>query len=270
MNTPITLKTKNGTLAVERRCETCGAPFLAPIKRAERGQARFCSLACAGAARRRAVDCTCLTCGTHFTVRQSAADKGEGRYCSPSCYREGQRGERVPLADRFWAKVNKDGPTPPHRPELGACWVWTGSSQPRGYGTVNIGGKNELAHRIAYRLEHGTVPARKHVLHACDNPPCVRPAHLFIGTQTDNNRDAWAKGRGVLPKPPKPSQRARGERTGAAKISDAQARDIFDRYHAGGVTQQALADEYGLNQRTISKITRGSSYRHLHNPTLEA
>jgi hypothetical protein len=174
------------------------------------------------------------------------------------------------MTERFWSKVDKDGPVPQHRPELGRCWTWTGSRQPRGYGTFGVGHKSELAHRIAYRIEHGAVPARLHVLHACDNPPCVRPSHLFIGTQTDNNRDAWTKGRSVLPPPPKPSQRTRGERMGAAKITDAQARDIFNRYHAGGVTQQALADEYGLNQRTISKIASGRSYRHLHNPTLEA
>lgn len=110
--------------------------------------------------------------------------------------------ERPNAVERFWAKVNKQGPVPAHRPELGPCWVWTGTvpKQP-GYGRFNTGIK--LAgrwvivnvHRYSWELHHGPVPAGLWVLHRCDNRPCVRPDHLFLGTATDNNRDMVAKGR---------------------------------------------------------------------------
>lgn len=269
------LRTKNGTLAVERRCETCDVPFPAPIKRVELGQARFCSAPCSGASRKRLVPCVCLTCGAGFEVKRSAFERGEGRYCSPPCYQESQRGERIPMTERFWSKVDKDGPVPPHRPNSGQCWTWTGSRQPRGYGTFGVGHKVELAHRISYRIEHGAVPARLHVLHACDNPPCVRPSHLFIGTQTENMQDAWQKGRAKPPRQPRLDQRARGERNGAvlhperlargerngmSRLTAEQATEMRASYLQGGIRQSDLAEEYGVSQGMASMVCRGVTW----------
>jgi len=86
-------------------------------------------------------------------------------------------------------------------PELGTgeCWGWDGLGNSRGYSTMTVQRgdqrKKVLAHRIAYRLWYGPIPAKLGVCHRCDNPPCCNPSHLFVGTQADNMRDAVAKGR---------------------------------------------------------------------------
>jgi hypothetical protein len=99
-------------------------------------------------------------------------------------------------ADRFWEKVNKRGPVPKHRPKLGPCWVWTGGKSDTGYGLFWQSGGVARAHRVAWELERGPIPSGLDVLHACDNPACVRPSHLSVGTKSENASDREAKGRG--------------------------------------------------------------------------
>lgn len=92
-------------------------------------------------------------------------------------------------SQRFHSYINQDGPIPAHRPELGPCWEWTGGRTPDGYGRHRWLSKPDYSHRIMWLLEHGSIPSGMHVLHACDNPPCCRPEHLWLGTQSDNARD---------------------------------------------------------------------------------
>jgi hypothetical protein len=102
------------------------------------------------------------------------------------------------LEERFWDKVNKLGPI--LVPKLGRCWVWTGGGFRNGYGAIREGGKNGgkqlKAHRVSWRLHFGPIPAGVDVLHRCDNPPCVRPSHLFLGDVGGNARDREDKKRG--------------------------------------------------------------------------
>lgn len=94
--------------------------------------------------------------------------------------------KRRPVADRFWEKVQKTD----------SCWLWTGGSVPRGYGRfLWPDGRKGYAHRFSYELANGPVPDGLWVLHCCDNPPCVRPDHLWLGTHADNMHDMAAKGR---------------------------------------------------------------------------
>ncbi len=270
---PAVLRTANGTLAIERPCETCDTLFLSPRNAVAKGQGRFCSRRCASAAATNPrVACACLSCGLTFEKKRSDVARGEGRYCSQRCYRDATTGvERIPLADRFWAKVDKNGPV--IRPELGPCWVWTGYIRQDGYGSIQVLDRSELAHRVSYTLNIG--PLILWALHKCDNRPCVRPDHLFEGDATTNMRDAMGKGRLILPPQPNPEQLARGDRNGAvrhperllrgsqnhrAKLTPEQAVEIHSRYRDGVITQTALAAEYGISQAMCSMICRGGTW----------
>ncbi len=145
-------------------------------------------------------------------------------------------------SETFWAKVNKtDG-----------CWLWTGRLSPLGYGRFKVGGKTRQAHRVAWFLEHGRWP-EPCCLHRCDVRNCVRPSHLFEGTLTDNNRDRKAKGR---------NRCQSGERNNMAKLSDETVRAIRERYAVGGVTQTALAHQYGVSLATIHNATHWKTWSH--------
>lgn len=157
---------------------------------------------------------------------------------------------RKSLAERFWAKVDRNGPVPAHRPELGPCWAWTGAVS-AGYGVIVTGRRGATlrmrAHRLAWWLWHGRWPDPC-ALHHCDNPLCVRRDHLFEGTRTDNNADMTAKGRNADTK---------GEKNPAHKVTADQVREIRLRYAEGGISQQRLGDEFGLTQGIVSHmITR--------------
>lgn len=94
-----------------------------------------------------------------------------------------------PIAERLWEKVDKNGPTPEHRPDLGHCWIWTANKVRNGYGTLGAGGKYGgmvLAHRTAYELEVGPIPTGIQLDHLCRNRACVRPSHLEPVTQREN------------------------------------------------------------------------------------
>ena len=95
--------------------------------------------------------------------------------------------ERCHHAGHFWGQTKR----------VGDCWEWQGAISDTGYGAFRLGPKLLTnTHRYAYHLANRRIPEGMFVLHHCDNPPCVRPSHLFLGTAKDNNADLWAKGRG--------------------------------------------------------------------------
>lgn len=150
-------------------------------------------------------------------------------------------GRRGPQPVPFWDHVAVCGPDD--------CWEWTGTCFTNGYGRATVDRRSVGAHRRAYELSVGPIPAGLKVLHTCDNPPCVNPSHLFAGTTKDNAEDMVTKGRS-----------ARGARNANAILTDDAVRDIRARYAAGGVTQKELADEYGVVEGAVWNVLHGQSW----------
>ena len=146
---------------------------------------------------------------------------------------------------RFWSKVAKGAED--------VCWLWTASCHRNGYGQFVVttpGGTrrryvNVLAHRAAWILAQGRpIPESLHVLHSCDVPHCVNPDHLFLGSHTDNMRDASEKGRLNVPR---------------RRTRDFKA-EVIDRYLAGGITAQALAVAYGVHKMTVHRWVKAATH----------
>jgi len=157
------------------------------------------------------------------------------------------------LPARFWAKVNPNGPIPPHCPELGPCWGWTAALFRDGYGAFKADGTKVRIHRTSYAALVGPIPEGLFVCHRCDNHPCVRPSHLFVGTPVDNAADRERKGRNNPP---------RGERVGSAKLTEAQVLEIR-RLAREGLTQRAIARQFGVSQFLVSLIIRREIWKHV-------
>ena len=181
---------------------------------------------------------TCQQCGGAFVELKPRANRPR-RYCSFVC---SNAGRTQPIVERFWAKVNKTE----------ACWVWTGQTDSDGYGrikTSNRPRKRIRAHGFSWELHVGPIPNGLDVCHRCDNPPCVRPDHLFLGTTADNQADKVAKGR-----------QARGERHASAKLTTAHVLAI----RADRTTRQRdLASQYGVSIQLIAAIRARRVWKHL-------
>jgi hypothetical protein len=148
------------------------------------------------------------------------------------------------MAERFWAKVDKLGEKD--------CWEWKASRDELGYGFFRAkSGKSMVkAHRWCWIITNGD-PGSLHVLHRCDNPPCVNPNHLFLGDHQDNMQDRNEKGRTTRGRPV-----AHGNASGARKVDLEQVREIRRRYAAGGSTQASLGTEFGISQTEVGRIVR--------------
>lgn len=179
------------------------------------------------------IACTCRTCGALFTILPSQFRQGKGGYCTPDCRMAG----RTITPERFWASLDRSG----------ECWLWTGKAHLRfGYGVLTYQKRHIPAHRFAWELTHGPIPAGMKVMHTvCDNPPCCRPGHLKLGTNRDNLKEMWQKGRGVLAK--------------YRKLSDAEVRDIRALYAVGNTTMQRLAERFDVSDSQISSIVNNQS-----------
>lgn len=136
------------------------------------------------------------------------------------------------------------------------CWYWFGAKNENGYGHIHRGGKDYKAHRVYYERFIGPIPDGLCVLHKCDNPSCVNPEHLFLGTKKDNMQDASKKGRIQVPHP-----RIQGELHHQAKLTQKQVDDIRARYIPRKVTQPQLAKEYGVAVSTVGIIICGANWK---------
>lgn len=155
----------------EIACKRCGNPFISGML----NRKRFCSIQCAQPPYRQ----NCARCKKEFISSPSHKRK----FCSRMCHFIDRT---KPIKERFWSKVQKTE----------SCWLWIGTKNRYGYGTILHQGSRRLAHRLAYELSGNVIPQGMNLLHTCDNPPCINPEHLRVGTQLDNVRDMYEKGRG--------------------------------------------------------------------------
>lgn len=154
--------------------------------------------------------------------------------------------QRRPLEARFWEKVEKAGPDD--------CWLWTGQLNKDGYGVLRAGKvdgyRTQGAHRISFQLAGGTIPEGKSVCHTCDNPGCVNPNHLWVGSNQDNVDDSVRKGRWT-----------RGEKSGMAKLTDKDVREMRERYPAE--SYEAIARAFRVSKKTARSAIIGETWKHV-------
>lgn len=152
------------------------------------------------------------------------------------------------VIEKFWSRVKKtDG-----------CWNWQGYKNNVGYGqftTLTNSGifDSRYVHRFSYYLANGDYNKELEVCHTCDNPCCVKPDHLFLGTHSENMIDAYNKGRKILPD-------TSGENARTSKLDWNKVREIRILYSKGGVTQSDLGEEYGVTKVTISDIVNNKTW----------
>lgn len=146
---------------------------------------------------------------------------------------------------KFWEKTNATN--------LFSCWEWQGKKNKDGYGVVVRNGKYLPAHRYAFGIVYGKIPDGLSVLHKCDNPPCVNPAHLYAGTQKQNIHDMLSRGR-------RPSRK--GIKHPLAKLTECDVLEIR-RLLKNGVVQKDIAIQFCVTQSQISQIKLRKSWSHL-------
>ena len=182
----------------------------------------------------------CENCGVAFAVGpfRRFLKINPGRFCSRSCYQAWRLTQPpIPLTVRFWKHVDTTG----------SCWVWT-AARTNGYGAIGTTpGRTEPAHRVSWEIHYGPIPRGMHVLHQCDNRACVRPDHLFLGTNADNIADRVEK-------------RRRGG--GVRKLTADDVREIR-RLAAEGVPQAQLVKTFGVAPSVISQIVTWKAWKHV-------
>lgn len=149
----------------------------------------------------------------------------------------------IPIEERFWPKVAKRGPK--------ECWLWTGAEHGHGYGGISILGQSIPAHRVSWALAHGPVPPGKWVLHRCDTPRCVNPAHLFLGDHQGNMNDMATKGRGRL-----------------GVLTPAEALAARALYGQANWSTSRIAKYFKVKWRVIDDIVKWRTYQNIGNTPL--
>ena len=149
------------------------------------------------------------------------------------------------------------------------CWIWKGAM--RGgeceYGNIRFGKKRKLAHRLSWEIYYGKIPKGKLILHKCDNPRCVNPKHLFMGTQLDNVKDRVRKNRSAIGKNHgfylHPESIARGENASHTKLTTKQVLEIRRKYIPRKYGLVKLAKEYGVTMGSIYPIIKRTNWTHI-------
>lgn len=178
---------------------------------------------------------TCEWCGSTF--HRTPLARRKPRLCSKACADAAKVGvsTRGTVEDRFWSRVDRSGGS-------NACWPWSGSHHPAGYGRLYWRGKMRPATHVALFLGRGIEVGSRLARHRCDNPPCVNPAHLMVGDDADNRRDSVERGRAPL-----------GERIGSSRLDDEAIRRIR-RLASAGHSHREIGEMVGCHQTTVTRV----------------
>ena len=170
----------------------------------------------------------------------------------PVCYIKGHNPSIDPI-ERFWRYANPRGESD--------CWEWMSTLDTKGYGRMIVKRRQVSAHRFSWELHKGSIPKGLHVCHHCDNPRCVNPTHLFLGTQQDNMDDMNRKNRGRHPLGG--VHIVRPSSTYRCKLSEALVGEIRERYTQGNISMRTLAHEYGVSKSAITSVVTRRTWRHI-------
>lgn len=242
----------------ELPCRQCGTMRLINIPAHASAIARLSGLLCKKCAVDSRRQCPtgrkCLTCGKDLVRREGEhlSNFNRRNRCSRRCI------SGAPLSDRFWEKVDKNGPVPSHRPELGPCWIRVGA-----YGGKLWVGEHQISgHVVSFFLEHGRWP-HPWCLHKCDSGPagCVRPDHLFEGTAEENSVDMVEKNRHSAVT--RPERIPRGERHGMSKLTAELVVNEVRPALARGEPKTSIARRLGVSEGAIFSVARGLTWKHV-------
>lgn len=224
-------------------CKTCGKEFQEWACHVKKRKRLFCSMDCRWP---NPVSIACEHCGKSFHVSPERLKRSYNpKFCSKGC----AGAFRATPIDRFWNFVDKNGPIPAHRPELGPCWIWMRGRDTAGYGVVSLKTGCDRAHRVAFELTNGAIREGMNILHKCDWRSCCRPDHLFEGTDADNARDKVEKGRHSF-----------GEKRYNHIFTEQTVRIIRSEK---GLTLKQLAVKYGASPSAISAIRLRRTWKHV-------
>ena len=229
---------------ITRQCAYCGKDFEVKPSAAARSPAKYCSRECVENSPK-GVTRPCQNCGEPVYASSARTAAGHGLYCSKKCAPQHQA---VPVEERFWSKVKTGGPND--------CWEWQAFRNTDGYGLVRHEGRMHSAHRISFLLSGRELVDGLEVMHSCDNPACVNPAHLSLGTHQDNMADRIAKGRHLLTV-------YRGEMHESAKLTEQQVVRARAEYRAGRATPKQLSIQLGLGASATHSMLSGRTWKHL-------
>jgi hypothetical protein len=163
-----------------------------------------------------------------------------------------------PLRERFWEKVDKQGPIGPYVDT--PCWIWTASKSKRGYGQIGVAASRpQRAHRVSWRLEHGEIPQGVHVLHRCHNTSCVNPDHLYLGTAQNNADDRVQAGRASAPK---------GSKHPNSILCESDVLEII-RLRSLDISYSQIAKQFNTTAVNVCDICVGKSWSHVDRSSLK-
>jgi hypothetical protein len=226
---------------MERICIRCGAPL-------KENAIKYCSKRCYGDAKIVKVERTCESCGRTFLARRNAVAQGDGRFCSRSCV---NRGRKIALDMRLDEVLGRCT-----RNENG-CLLWAGTLDRAGYGIIagdaEDNWKQLRASHLVYEKFVAPIPDGQYVLHRCDNPPCVEPDHLWLGSKGDNTRDMVTKGRNRV---------ATGEDHPFAVLTEESVRRLRVDYD-NGVPIPELVRRYGASSGAVYAAATRHTWRHV-------